>query len=59
MSQKEFDNLGCELIGQKLGNKTTKKRRFLAFFGAIPEHIVILLWKLSESEWFDHAPAKK
>lgn len=59
MSQKEFDNLGCELIGQKLGNKTTKKRRFLAFFGAIPEHIAILWWKLSESEWFDHAPAQK
>ena len=59
MSQKEFDNLGCELIGQKLGKKTTKKRRFLAFFGAIPEHIVILWLKLSESKWFDHAPAQK
>ena len=59
MSQLEFDNVGCELIGQKLGNKTTTKHRFLAFFGAIPEHIVILWSKLSESDWFDHAPAQK
>ena len=27
--------------------------------GAIPEHIAILWWKLSESEWFNHAPAQK
>ena len=43
MSQLEFDNLGCELIGQKLGNKTTKMCHFFAFWGAIPEHIA-LLW---------------
>ena len=42
MSQLEFDNVGCELIGQKLGNKRTKTRHFFAFFGVIPEHITIL-----------------
>ena len=59
MGQLEFDNLGCELIGQKRGKKTTKMRQFFAFWGAIPEHIALLWWKLSESEWFNHAPAQK
>ena len=38
MSQLEFDHLGCELIDQKLGNQK-KTRHYVAFFGAIPEHI--------------------
>jgi hypothetical protein len=42
MSQLEFDTVGCELIGQKLGNKNIKMRHFVAFWGVIPEHINIL-----------------
>ena len=42
MSQLEFDNVGCELIGQKFGNKTTKTHHFVTFFSAIPEHITLL-----------------
>ena len=59
MSQLEFDTLGCELVGQKIDNEKNKTHRYLAFLGAIPEHIAILWWKLLESEWFNHAPVQK
>lgn len=42
MSQLEFDTVGCELIGQKLGNKNNNKKSFCCFLGVIPEHMTIL-----------------
>ena len=59
MNAVDFEQLGFKFI--KCGNvkPSTKTRRFVAFFGAVPEHVAILWWELSNSGWFNFSPTRR